>query len=60
MNFGNQLSNAFSQFTETLKPLGNEVSKGFNQAQQYAKEQIGGVADVTDLPAEYVQLEEVC
>ena len=54
-----QLTNAFSSFTQSLKPLGQQVTKGFAQAQQFAKEKMGQNADVTELPLEYRQLEEV-
>ena len=58
-NFSSQMSLAFSSFTKSLKPLSSEVSKSFVQAQQYAKEKIAGQnADVTELPAEYRQLED--
>ena len=33
-----QISSAFSQFTASLKPLGQQVGRGFVQAQQLAKE----------------------
>ncbi|KAJ3313944.1 hypothetical protein HDV04_001250 [Boothiomyces sp. JEL0838] len=52
------LSSAFSSFTTSLKPLGDNVGKQWVQVSQFAKEKIGGTADVTELPAEYRQLEE--
>lgn len=58
-SLGNQMSSAFSSFTKSLKPLGSEINKSFSQAQQYAKEKIGGNgADTTELPSEYRALEE--
>jgi hypothetical protein len=51
-------SGAFSSFTASLKPFGDSVSKTLSQAQQYAKEKMH-TADVTPLPDEYRQLEEV-
>ncbi|KAI8895038.1 hypothetical protein BC833DRAFT_602662 [Globomyces pollinis-pini] len=52
------LSSAFSSFTASLKPLAGNAGKQWVQVQQFAKEKIGSSADVTELPAEYRQLED--
>ena len=58
--FGSQISSAFSSFTASLKPLGNQITHNLSQAQQFAKEKMGASnGDITELPAEYRQLEEV-
>jgi Bin/amphiphysin/Rvs domain for vesicular trafficking len=56
-SFSSQMSFAFSSLKSSLKPISSEVSKTILQASQYAKEQISS-QDITDLPAEYKQLEE--
>jgi hypothetical protein len=55
MNF----SNVFSSFGEKLKPLGQSMGKGFAQMEQFAKEKLGNAHDITELPAEYKELEDV-
>ncbi|KAJ3007261.1 hypothetical protein HKX48_009232 [Thoreauomyces humboldtii] len=56
-NTAAQFMGAFSSFQEKLKPLGSQAVKGFSQIQQYAKERMGNAGDVTELPAEYRELE---
>ncbi|KAI8910864.1 hypothetical protein EDD86DRAFT_189415 [Gorgonomyces haynaldii] len=53
-----KLQSAFSSFTSSLKPLGEQVSRGFTQVSQFAREKAGATQDVTELPPEYRQLEE--
>ncbi|TPX65813.1 hypothetical protein SpCBS45565_g04854 [Spizellomyces sp. 'palustris'] len=52
-----QLASVFSNFGDKLKPFGSQVGKQFSQFQQYAKERMGSVGDITELPAEYRELE---
>ena len=63
-----QFSSVFSSFGEKLKPLGASVGKGLTQMQQvivhlssqkFAKEKLGNTNDITELPAEYRELEDV-
>ena len=51
-------NSVFSSFSEKLKPFGQQVGKSWVQVQQFAKEKMGH-SDVTELPAEYRQLEQV-
>ncbi|KAJ3065421.1 hypothetical protein HDU98_011208, partial [Podochytrium sp. JEL0797] len=46
-----------SSFMSNLKPFGAQAAKGLSQGLQYAKEATGQVADVTELPAAYKDLE---
>ncbi|RKO88119.1 hypothetical protein BDK51DRAFT_23078 [Blyttiomyces helicus] len=48
----------FTGLGEKMKPFGQNVGKQFSQIQQYAKERMGSASDVTELPAEYRELEE--
>ncbi|KAJ3294948.1 hypothetical protein HK104_003154 [Borealophlyctis nickersoniae] len=57
-NAGAQFANLVSTFSERLKPLGANVGKQLTHWQQYAKERMGSTQDVTELPAEYRELEE--
>ncbi|KAI8820632.1 uncharacterized protein EV422DRAFT_56989 [Fimicolochytrium jonesii] len=52
-----QIANVFSNFGAQLKPFGSQAVKQFSQMQQYAKERMGSASDVTELPAEYRDLE---
>ncbi|KAJ3186525.1 hypothetical protein HDU85_007345 [Gaertneriomyces sp. JEL0708] len=52
-----KFASVFSNLGEKMKPFGNQVSKQFSQIQQYAKERVGSATDVTELPAEYRELE---
>jgi hypothetical protein len=54
MNF-NDMVNSFG---EKLKPLGASMGKGFAQMEQFAKEKLGNVHDITELPSEYKELEQ--
>ena len=53
MNF-NEIVNSFG---EKLKPLGASMGKGLAQMEQFAKEKLGNVQDITELPSEYKELE---
>ena len=54
MNF-NEL---VSSFGEKLKPIGASMGKGLAQMEQFAKEKLGNVNDITELPSEYKELEQ--
>ncbi|KAI9091169.1 hypothetical protein DFS34DRAFT_619480 [Phlyctochytrium arcticum] len=56
-NASAQIANVFSNWSAKLQPLGSQVGKQFSQFQQYAKERMGTVGDITELPAEYRELE---
>ena len=53
MNFNDMVSS----FGEKLKPLGASMGKGLAQMEQFAKEKLGNVHDITELPSEYKELE---
>jgi hypothetical protein len=52
-----QFSGLLSQWTKSIQPLGQTISKGLGQATQMAKERLGSTLDITELPLEYRQLE---
>lgn len=54
MNFNEMVSS----FGEKLKPLGASMGKGLAQMEQFAKEKLGNVHDITELPSEYKELEQ--
>jgi len=41
-------------------PWAQKLSRGFSQVKQYAQEKMGNIEDITKLPQEYLDLEEVC
>ena len=54
-----QLSMDFSKFMDQLKPFGEQVSRGLNQASQLAKEKLGTTSvEITEMPKEYTDLED--
>ncbi|KAJ3034173.1 hypothetical protein HDV00_005392 [Rhizophlyctis rosea] len=53
-----KIAGLVATFTESLKPLAGSAGKNFSQLQQYAKERMGNTSDITELPAEYRELEE--
>lgn len=52
------ISNVFSQWTKSIQPLSQNISRTIGQATQLAKERLGSTQDITELPLEYRQLEQ--
>ncbi|KAJ1547510.1 hypothetical protein HK405_005666 [Cladochytrium tenue] len=55
---GAQLTSLLSSFSERLRPLGAQASRGLSQVSQYAREKMGSATDVTELPQKYRELED--
>ncbi|RKP04238.1 hypothetical protein CXG81DRAFT_6773, partial [Caulochytrium protostelioides] len=53
-----QITGMFSNIGASLMPFGANIGKQFNQMQQLAKERMGTASDITELPAEYRELED--
>jgi hypothetical protein len=49
--------NSWSSFQQKLNPLAKSISKGFVQAKQWSEEKLGTASEVTELPADYLELE---
>ncbi|KAI9141047.1 BAR domain protein [Paraphysoderma sedebokerense] len=56
-----KFSESFSAFKNNFTPLASQLTKdigrGFGQVKQYAQEKLGTAEDVTELPADYKELE---
>jgi len=55
---GSSGSNSWANMGDKLAPFAQRVSKGFTQVKQWSEEKLGTALDVTELPADYLELEK--
>jgi len=54
-----RINTTLGDLGQRWNPFAQRLNRGFNQVKQYAQEKMGNIEDITKLPQEYLDLEEV-